>query len=40
MSKEEHFNTLKNSDLTFDTTFYNALAKTIDISHIYLIVLT
>ena len=29
MSKEEHFNTLKNSDLTFDTTFYNALAKTI-----------
>ena len=26
---KEYFNTLKNSDLTFNTTFYNALAKTV-----------
>ena len=27
---KEHFNTLKNSYLTFDRTFYNNLAKAVD----------
>ena len=28
-SMEEHFNTLNNSELNFDTTFYNELAKAV-----------
>ena len=26
---EKHFNTIKNSDLTFDTSFYNEVAKAV-----------